>query len=765
MLSVAVPADAAQAAVKALAGEKAAVRFVETDHWTAGGATPERLTGRELELVNVPNGGAHLGSDAVTVAVVDSGVTANRDLPASRIVPGYDFVDGDTDPADDSGHGTMVAGVIAAAAGDDFGTTGVCAACRIMPVRVVRNDSEDQVEGSVADLAAGIVWAADHGARIINVSLFTFEDSRMLAEAVRYADGKGALIVAPAANIGPDRLYPAATEPVLGVTQALSEGNAGHLNTEEPPWVDLAASSSAPAVDANGRLRAIGWVEAPAALTSGAAALLLSAKPGIEAAGLREALMKNATPANYRMDKWPVDFLNVGRALYSLGGEDTVAPRVTGLGLTRTQGGVVGQVAEIWPAIVDDYGVDHVEFFVDGKPIGTRDRTWKTIYLEPPDDFAGTIRVTARVHDLSGRVGELTQTVPVDTAGPVGGSFLAPAKSTVYRRAVPVKVVFRGTSDVALATVNGKDMTRVAGTQDWQATVEPSVTEDGEYGSFQVRVYDALNNETIHQRDVIIDGAPPTARVVPAQNTRVRGSVRTYLEDLRDQTGLAESGLWANGKYVGDGIGRWVDTSGVNGNFVLTWKLTDKAGNTAVLNRTLIADNAGPTATVNPSQNKRVRGTFTTSVTGVKDGAGLAKAELWVDGKYAGAGTSRKVSTGKKNGSVKLTWKLTDKLGNARTYTRTVIADNKGPSVSITKAPKNKAKVKGTVKVYVKASDVSGVARVELIVNGKVVAADKTSAYVLKVNTKKQKKKMKVRVRAYDKLGNVTYTATRTWTR
>jgi hypothetical protein len=155
----------------------------------------------------------------------------------------------------------------------------------------------------------------------------------------------------------------------------------------------------------------------------------------------------------------------------------------------------------------------------------------------------------------------------------------------------------------------------------------------------------------------------------------------------------------------------------------------------------------------------------TTSVSGVKDVAGLAKAELWVDGKYAGSGTSRKVSTGKKSGNVKLVWKLTDKVGNSRTYTRTVIADNKAPSVSITKAPKNKAKVKGTVKVYVKAADTSGVARVELIVNGKVVATDKTSGYVLSVNTKKQKKTMKVRVRAYDKLGNVTYTSTRTWYR
>ncbi|WP_268248034.1 Ig-like domain-containing protein [Actinoplanes lobatus] len=83
----------------------------------------------------------------------------------------------------------------------------------------------------------------------------------------------------------------------------------------------------------------------------------------------------------------------------------------------------------------------------------------------------------------------------------------------------------------------------------------------------------------------------------------------------------------------------------------------------------------------------------------------------------------------------------------------------------MTKAPKNKAKIKGTTKVYVKASDGSGIARVELIANGKVVARDYTAGYLLGFDASKQKKTMKVQVRAYDKLGNVKYTSTRTWYR
>ncbi|MEU4214065.1 Ig-like domain-containing protein [Actinoplanes sp. NPDC026623] len=65
----------------------------------------------------------------------------------------------------------------------------------------------------------------------------------------------------------------------------------------------------------------------------------------------------------------------------------------------------------------------------------------------------------------------------------------------------------------------------------------------------------------------------------------------------------------------------------------------------------------------------------------------------------------------------------------------------------------------------VKATDASGIARVELLINGKVVATDTRAGYVLAFKTTSQKKTIKVQVRAYDKLGNVKYTTTRTWTR
>ncbi|MEU8659713.1 Ig-like domain-containing protein [Actinoplanes philippinensis] len=202
----------------------------------------------------------------------------------------------------------------------------------------------------------------------------------------------------------------------------------------------------------------------------------------------------------------------------------------------------------------------------------------------------------------------------------------------------------------------------------------------------------------------------------------------------------------------------------------LTISLRDDAGNSLDLTRSIVRDNAGPSVIgIVPAHASVRRGPFTTSLTGANDISGVAKAELWANGRYVGADAvapySLTVRPGTYSGTVNLRWRLTDQLGNTRDHTRQVIADNRAPTVTISKAPADKAKIKGTTRVYVKASDPGGVARVELIVNGKVVARDQAAGYVLAFNASKQKKTMKVRVRAYDKLGNVEYTSTRTWYR
>jgi subtilisin family serine protease len=111
------------------------------------------------------------GGEGVVVAVLDTEVTPNSDLGADRLVQGQDFVGyAEGAPKQPGLHGTLVANLIAASE-NNVGITGVCPKCEIMPVRVLRDVGADNAAGFTSDVAAGIAWAADQGADVINLSL------------------------------------------------------------------------------------------------------------------------------------------------------------------------------------------------------------------------------------------------------------------------------------------------------------------------------------------------------------------------------------------------------------------------------------------------------------------------------------------------------------------------------------------------------------------------------------------------------------------
>jgi subtilisin family serine protease len=204
-------------------------------------------------------------------------------------------------------------------------------------------------------------------------------------------------------------------------------------------------------------------------------------------------------------------------------------------------------------------------------------------------------------------------------------------------------------------------------------------------------------------------------------------------------------------------IGSWVEKGLVNAEAAVAFKGTDTVK---------------PTSGIGIAKNTLVRGSRTISATSLKDtgGSGIRKVDLLVNGKWHSwdyvSPFAPKLNTSGKNGSLKVQLRITDKAGNVGWSPATwVIADNTKPKLSITKAPKNKAKVKGTVTIKAKASDKYKVAKVQLLVNGKVVATDTKAGYSLSFKVSKQKKTMKVVVRAYDKAGNMTKLATRTYYR
>jgi serine protease len=174
------------------------------------------------------------GGKGVTVAVLDTGVAyANRgpfrrspDFSRYSFVQGYDFVAKNRFPNDRNGHGTFVAATIAEATDDRYGLTGLAFAAHIMPVRVLNT----QGEGEASTIAEGVLFAAKHGAQVINLSLeftpgVTASDIPELIEAIHYAHSHGVLVVAAAGNEGHVAIaYPARAPDVVSVGATTEHG-------------------------------------------------------------------------------------------------------------------------------------------------------------------------------------------------------------------------------------------------------------------------------------------------------------------------------------------------------------------------------------------------------------------------------------------------------------------------------------------------------------------------------------------------------------
>jgi len=226
------------------------------------------------------------GDGTVTVAVLDTGIDGDNESIAGRVIAEVNFSDSPTSK-DVYGHGTHMAGTILAIAPE----------CRLMNVKV----ADDRGRCEAAVVAQGIMWAVDHGADVINISLCT-EPSPQLEEAVDYAWGRGVVIVAAAGNWGKSKpAYPAYYENCIAVTSTDENDSLAPL-CNRGDWVDVAA----PGFNIYGELpgNEYGYksgTSVAAAHVSGVAALVFSVVEDVNGNGrvndeVREAIEGSCVP-------------------------------------------------------------------------------------------------------------------------------------------------------------------------------------------------------------------------------------------------------------------------------------------------------------------------------------------------------------------------------------------------------------------------------------------------------------------------------------
>lgn len=182
------------------------------------------------------------GSSDVVVAVVDTGIDLRHPEFAGKLVDGYNVLEDNNVPQDDNGHGTHVAGVIAAKTNNADGIAGMSWNGKLMPIKAIGADGA----GSAFDIAQGIYWATDHGADVINLSVGNYTSSAALKEACRYAFDHNVVLVAASGNDATNQpSYPAAYEEVMSVAavdhnrQRADFSNFGDYVDVAAPGVDI----------------------------------------------------------------------------------------------------------------------------------------------------------------------------------------------------------------------------------------------------------------------------------------------------------------------------------------------------------------------------------------------------------------------------------------------------------------------------------------------------------------------------------------------
>ncbi len=237
--------------------------------------------------------GWHLGkgSENVKVAVIDTGVDLNHEDLQGHLLKGVNFVDENEAPQDDVGHGTHVAGVISALVNNVDGVAGMTWYNRIIPVKVL-----DQTgAGSTYTVAKGIIWAVDHGAKVINMSLGNYVDAEFLHDAVKYAFDRDVVLIAASGNDNTDKPgYPAAYPEVFAVSatdwhrERASFSNYGDYIDVTAPGVNIASTFM------NNQYAALSGTSMASPHVTALAALIRSANPKLKNTEIMDIMRQTA---------------------------------------------------------------------------------------------------------------------------------------------------------------------------------------------------------------------------------------------------------------------------------------------------------------------------------------------------------------------------------------------------------------------------------------------------------------------------------------
>ncbi len=439
--------------IKSILLQNPLIDFVEENHELSPSIIPnDQYYGSQWHLKKIlaPEAWDISRGECITVAVLDSGVDPDHPDLASKLIQGYNFYNNNEDTRDVYGHGTKVAGVVAALTNNVIGVSSIGWECSILPIRVT--DSGGYT--TYSRLIKGLMYAADRGAKVAVISFQIYSGS-VLSDAAKYFMDKGGLVVAAGGN---DRRYHYDLDnPYIISVSATTSSDSRASFSSYGHYIDLAApGSSIYTTTDGGSYSSVSGTSFSAPLTAGLVALIFSANPSLiptQVEKIVESTAKDLGNTGYDI-YYGWGRIDASRALAeAVIGEnpppmpetDTSPPVVT---ITHPSDGMIVSGDFIVNVDAsDDAGVSKVELYKDGTLYSTDFGEPYNFYWDTVGDPNGYCTLLAKAYDPSDNCGEsspviveILNTIPEPDINPPVVTITDPTDESTVSGTISVKV-------------------------------------------------------------------------------------------------------------------------------------------------------------------------------------------------------------------------------------------------------------------------------------------------------------------------------------
>lgn len=530
------------------------------------------------------------GSNNIIIAIVDTGIDLSHPDLSSKILPGYNFYANNNNPIDENGHGTAVSGTAAALTNNGIGVAGVSWNSKILPVRI----SDPTGSATYSAMAQGIIYAADNGARVINISFGGASSSTTLQDAINYAWSKNAIIVAAAGNESASSVsYPAACDHVLGIS-AIQPGdtlasfsNFGSKVALSAPGVKIYTTKN------GGSYTSMAGTSFSSPIVAGVAALILSKNQKLTNTDVVNILENNTNDLGSAGFDTSFGYgkVNAYKALSATPLDSTTTtdktPPTVSISNPVDGSSVTGTIT-VTAAASDNAGISKVELLVDNAIYSTTTSTPTSFILNTGNYTNGTHTLTARATDTSGNIGSSSnisinfsndKTLPsVSISSPLNGSTVSGTTTVNVNASDNV-----GISKIEFLV----DGTLLANSSSSPATFTlDSVKYSNSTHTLTARATDTSGNQasasiTINVQNVATDTSPPKISILyPLNNSKIGSSSTSIKLSLSDKIGVTKFEFFINGNFV---YQYTFPSPTISTNFNLSWSTQNVARGTYTL--------------------------------------------------------------------------------------------------------------------------------------------------------------------------------------